>query len=99
MIKPLRAETLFERIFEAIDLDLAHRRQHAISGEIRSRLAHLTGRESQITQLLSLGESVKHIAHSLGISPKTVENHRARILEKLNVDNPTQLANLLAQLP
>ena len=99
LVKPVRAEALLECIFLAVELDLANRRKHAIADDIRARLAQLTDRESEIAKLLSLGESVKHIAHSLGISSKTVDNHRARILDKVNVENATQLANLLAQLP
>jgi FixJ family two-component response regulator len=99
LVKPICAETLLERVWEAVTHDLENRRQHAMSGSISSRLSRLTPREKQIARLLSAGESVKHIAHCLGISPKTVENHRAKVLEKLEVDNPTQLANLLAHLP
>jgi DNA-binding CsgD family transcriptional regulator len=45
------------------------------------------------------GDSTKQIAQRLSISPKTVDNHRARILEKMQVDNTTQLARLVALLP
>ena len=48
--------------------------------------------------LLAAGDSAKHIAQELSISPKTVDNHRAKILEKMNVDNATQLAKMLATL-
>jgi DNA-binding NarL/FixJ family response regulator len=58
----------------------------------------LTKREDEIMRLLAHGESTKHIAHSLGISPKTVENHRARILEKMHADNPAQISCMLARI-
>jgi FixJ family two-component response regulator len=98
LIKPFCAEALFDRIREAVNLDLGNRRRHAMSVEARSRLTRLTAREREITKLLADGDSVKQIAHGLSISPKTVDNHRANILEKTGVDNPTQLAHLLAQL-
>jgi FixJ family two-component response regulator len=99
LVKPVCAETLLERVWEAVTHDLENRRQHAMSGCISGRLNRLTAREKQVARLLSTGESVKHIAHCLSISPKTVENHRAKVLDKLEVDNPTQLANLLSHLP
>jgi FixJ family two-component response regulator len=98
LVKPFCAEALFQRIREGVNLDLANRRRHALSGDVRSRMFRLTARENQIAKLLAEGESVKQIAHCLSISPKTVDNHRARILDKMGVDNPTQLAHLLVQL-
>jgi DNA-binding NarL/FixJ family response regulator len=51
----------------------------------------LTNRESEILQLMSEGNSTKRIAKVLFISPKTVESHRANIMEKLNIHNLPQL--------
>ncbi len=45
--------------------------------------------------LLADGKSTKQIAQLLAISPKTVDNHRAKVLDKMCVDNPTQLAHVL----
>jgi DNA-binding NarL/FixJ family response regulator len=51
----------------------------------------LTNRESEILQLISEGNSTKRIAKVLFISPKTVESHRANIMEKLNIHNLPEL--------
>ncbi len=51
----------------------------------------LTNRESEILQLISEGNSTKRIAEVLFISPKTVESHRANIMEKLNIHNLPEL--------
>jgi len=51
----------------------------------------LTNRESEILQLISEGNSTKKIAEVLFISPKTVESHRANIMEKLNIHNIPEL--------
>ena len=59
-------------------------------------LRRMTDREREIMRLLARGESTKQIAQRLSISPTTVDNHRASILEKMKVDNPTQLAHLVA---
>ncbi|HWB12196.1 MAG TPA: response regulator [Pirellulales bacterium] len=97
--KPFSSQTLLERIHEAIALDQANRRERALSREFADRTALLSRRERQIMDLLIQGDSSKQIARRLSISPKTVDNHRTKILEKMQVDNPTQLARLAAALP
>lgn len=61
----------------------------------RVRVALLTPRERQIAEMLARGDSCKQIARRLEIAHKTVDHHRAAILEKVGVDNPTQLAHVL----
>ncbi len=57
----------------------------------------LTPREREILQLLAEGGTVKHIAQRLHVSHKTVEAHRLRILNKLNVDTVAQLTKYAIQ--
>jgi len=96
--KPFAAEALLRRVREAIALDQERRRKHTLARDAEGRLPTLTDREREIMQLLAAGDSTKQIAQGLSISPKTVDHHRAKVLEKMNVDNPTQLARLLALL-
>lgn len=96
--KPFSPQTLLERIHEAISIDWEQRRTHSMAQEVEARVAALTDREREIMQHLTQGESTKIIASSLGISPKTVDNHRAKVLEKMDVDNATQLTILLGRL-
>ena len=96
--KPFSPQTLLERIREAVQRDQENRRKRSLAHGIQDRIARLTDREREIMDLLASGESTKQIAQRLSISPKTVDNHRAKVLEKMNVDNPTQLAHLLAAL-
>ena len=57
-------------------------------GEPRGRATDaLSGREREVLGLLAAGLSSKEVARQLGLSPKTVENHRARMLEKLGAAN------------
>lgn len=51
----------------------------------------LSGREREVFELLGRGLSTRHIAQKLGISSKTVETHRARAKEKLNLESATEL--------
>ncbi len=93
--KPYSPQLLLERIFEAIAIDRKRRISRQNRAEITARTKTLTDRERNVMDYLILGESTKVIASRLNISPKTVDNHRAKILEKMGVDNPTQLARLV----
>lgn len=60
--------------------------------------AQLTAREREVSQLLVLGQSSKLIARTLGISPRTVEAHRTRLMRKLNAASASELvAKLLGR--
>jgi FixJ family two-component response regulator len=96
--KPFRAAALLQRIHEAMALDQANRHKRALAAEAQRRWSKLTDREREISRHLAAGETPKHVAISLSISPKTVDNHQTRIFAKMNVENPTQLAHLLAAL-
>jgi two-component system response regulator FixJ len=96
--KPYSPSALLERIREAMALDRDNRRKRAHASEVQSRWNRLTDREREIALLLATGETPKHIALHLLIRPKTVDNHQTRILAKMNVENSTQLAHLLATL-
>ncbi len=69
--------------------------ESAISEENYDRL---TRREQEIMRLVAQGLSTKHIAGKLCISPKTVENHRTKIMEKLHLDNVVDLVKYAAKL-
>lgn len=97
--KPFSPQALLERIREAIEIDQENRRQRALQEQVQQRTAQLTEREREIMGFLVRGDSTKQVAQRLSISPKTVDNHRARILEKMRVDNTTQLARLVALIP
>ncbi|RYY63736.1 MAG: LuxR family transcriptional regulator, partial [Comamonadaceae bacterium] len=58
--------------------------------------APLTQREREVARELMAGGSSKHIGRALGISPRTVEAHRARLMKKLGVANQAELAARLA---
>jgi len=89
--KPFDNEILLERIDEAIKKDIASREQFIEHREIQNRLDHLTLREQEVLSLIVRGHSNKEIAKILDISNRTVEAHRASIMEKMQVKSLAEL--------
>ena len=89
--KPFDNEILLERIDEAIKKDIAIREQFIEHREIQNRLDHLTLREQEVLSLIVRGHSNKEIARILDISNRTVEAHRASIMEKMQVKSLAEL--------
>jgi two-component system response regulator TtrR len=89
--KPFHNEDLLSRIQRALELDtqIAARRQR--NDAISHRLEQLTQREREVMQLVVAGKLNKQIADQLDISMKTVEAHRARVMEKMGVRTLAEL--------
>jgi two-component system response regulator DctR len=95
--KPVSDNALVDRIEQAIAqsaLQLARRGRHAA---VARRLAELTERERAVMRLVVEGLPNKLIADQLDISVRTVEVHRARVFDKMDVKSAVELANLLQQ--
>lgn len=65
---------------------------------LRERFQRLTSREQEVARLAAQGYSSKELARALNLSKSTVDNHRARILEKLQLDNFVQVSRALSLL-
>ena len=91
--KPVDTDLLIDRIDAALDHQRNEHRNDAAVKDIMARLDSLTGREREVLEKLAGGHISKVIAHDLGISERTVELHRSRILKKLGARNTTQLLN------
>jgi two-component system response regulator FixJ len=97
LVKPFSQQSLLESIQEAIKVDRRRRREQALQREVDTRMAQLTNRQRQVFYLLASGSSTKAIASQLKISPKTVDNHRTCVMEKMGVSNIAQLVLMFAQ--
>lgn len=93
--KPFREQDLLHRIHQAIEQDAELRRERDRKAQVVARLASLTDRERQVVDLVVAGRHNKAIASELGISHKTVEFHRARIMKKMKTDNVIELVQMV----
>ncbi len=93
--KPFDADTVVERVGEAIEKFAARREQTAGSSIIAPETAELlTPREREVLIEITGGASNKEAGRTLGISPRTIEVHRARIMEKLGAKNAADLVRI-----
>ena len=93
--KPFDDQVLLHRVRQAIDLDLRNRRERSERAGILLRLALLTPREREVLDRVVHGRANKQIAGDLGISTKTVEAHRAHMMEKMRAESLAGLVQLV----
>ena len=93
--KPLDNDALLERVEAALREDRERREREAGSAEIEQRLNKLTPREREVMEGMLAGKLNKVIGHELNMSTRTVEVHRARVLEKLNAQNASEMVRLV----
>src|ERR1700709_2243817 len=92
---PVIVMALGDGQLDAASLDFATGLKREVFGEsVAARFVNLTARERQVLGLVVAGRTNKVIAYELTISPRTVENHRSRIMEKLRVRSVAELVRL-----
>jgi two-component system, LuxR family, response regulator FixJ len=96
--KPFNDDELIRRVQKALEQDARERELLGRREEIEGRWNGLTPREQDIARRIVTGKANKVVAAELGISIRTVELHRARILQKMDVRAVAQLALMLARL-
>jgi two-component system response regulator DctR len=96
--KPFSNNALVDRIEQALAASRDALAARDSEGGLRTRLAELTEREREVMQLVVEGKPNKLIADALDISVRTVEVHRARVFDKMQVKSAVELANVLATL-
>jgi RNA polymerase sigma factor (sigma-70 family) len=96
--KPLNDQAMLDSIHRAIARDVHNRRMQAEHHAIGTRSNLLTPRERQVMDLVVAGKANKEIAAQLGCSRKTVEVHRARVMEKMQADSLATLVRMALAL-
>ena len=96
--KPFDEKRLLSAIQAAVDKGRQHDDEDEKLEALRSRFSSLSTRQSQVMELAATGLSNKEIAGQLNISPKTVENHRAWVMDRLGARNLAELVRMAMRL-
>ena len=92
--KPFAEEQLLEAVERALDRNREVIEADANGAEAVRRIGLLTAREREVLTLLVAGNSNKEIAKALGTSPRTIDVHRARVLQKLEANSVADLVRI-----
>lgn len=92
--KPFDDEMLLNSIRRALDIGSRTRTEAAEAAAAQRLLALLTPRERNVLDQLVIGRSNKVAAYELGISPRTIEIHRAHIMDKMNARSLSDLVRI-----
>jgi RNA polymerase sigma factor (sigma-70 family) len=95
--KPIDDEALVAAIAAALDRDARERERSQAAAGVAERLARLTAREREVLALVAEGRHNREIGAALGISPRTVEVYKARMMEKLQVRRVPDLVRLVLE--
>ena len=96
--KPFSNNSLVDRVEHALTLSAATLAARRDAQAVQRLLGELTERERDVMRLVVEGRPNKLIADALGISVRTVEVHRARVFDKMEVKSAVELANLMRQM-
>ena len=95
--KPFNDQDLLDRIQRAITRDAEWRDRDLQQARLRALFATLTPRETEVLELVVEGLSNKAVANALGLSAKTVEVHRAKVMEKMHARSLSDLVKMAMQ--
>lgn len=93
--KPFRDQELIDRIHYGIEKDSSQRELGSRQMAIQKRLDHLTPREREVMRRVVAGETNRGIAFDLKLSERTVELHRARVMEKMDAGSLAELVEMI----
>jgi FixJ family two-component response regulator len=95
MQKPFNEQALLDRVQQAIQQDRKNREVMRRAEEVRARVESLTPREHEVMELVAEGKANKVIAIDLGVSERTVEIHRARVMQKMQAESLPHLVRMV----
>jgi FixJ family two-component response regulator len=96
--KPVDDELLLEALQKAVRAHVRSRERHRADRRARARYALLSEREREVLSLIVAGLTNKEIGRALGLSPRTVETHRANLFAKLGAESLAQVIRQYADL-
>jgi FixJ family two-component response regulator len=96
--KPFRDQDLLDRIQRAIVRDTEMRQSLGEHARIKAHLESLTPREREVLDLMTQGKQNKVVGQELGVSPRTIEIHRARVMEKMGAHSVAELVRMMLDL-
>jgi FixJ family two-component response regulator len=96
--KPFRDQDLIDRVQRALEKDRTNRAELLERARIRERRDSLTPREREVLELVASGKPNKVMAADLRLSQRTVEIHRARVMEKMGATSLAQLVRMVLDL-
>jgi two-component system response regulator FixJ len=94
--KPFSPQALAEKMQAALQRSRTAHRERLERGTIDARFSLLTAKEREVAVRVVTGKSSREIADEFGLSIRTIENHRARIMDKLHADSVVELVHLLS---
>ena len=92
---PVNGSVLVKHILRAVELDAANREKAQIRKQVEAQLNQLSDREWQVLRHVVQGLASKQIAAKLHISQKTVERHRAHIIEKMGARSTADVIRIV----
>jgi FixJ family two-component response regulator len=93
--KPIDSDQLLNAIREGLEREAERVRRAGYAADVARQLARLTGREREVLDRIVAGKHNREIAGELGISARTVEVYRARVMAKMGVDRIPDLIRIL----
>ncbi len=96
--KPFPDQILLDAVYRAMEINEQGHQKRLHDQAIQSLIAQLTKREDEVMEQMVEGHSSKVIALNLNISPRTVEIHRAKVMEKMHCKTLAQLVQIVIQV-